>query len=130
MSDPTDYACRLIRKATARRLRVLLCAEPDELARVDQALWVPQLGFMAHAIQTSPEHVRARSPVYLCRDVLPADTADVFINMQAGVPAYLEHFGRLIEIVPPDEALRAKARQRWRHFTTLGWTPEGFDAAA
>jgi DNA polymerase-3 subunit chi len=130
VADPTDYACRLIRKAMARRLRVLLCAEPDEVGRIDRALWAPPLGFMPHAVQSSPEHVRSRSPVYLCSDVVGDDAADVFINMQDSVPVHLNRFGRLIEIVPPDEALRAQARQRWRHFTSLGWVPEGFDAAA
>ena len=88
------------------------------------------LSFMAHAGQTDPEHVRARSPVYLCSAMSSVDTADVLINLQAGVPEHLGNFGRLIEIVPPDEALRAQARQRWRHFTSLGWAPEGFDASA
>lgn len=130
VADPADYACRLIRKALARRLRVLLCAPPDWVAQIDQALWAQPLSFVPHATADAAEHVLACSPVYLCSDVSDTDRADVFINMQPSVSAHLAHFGRLIEIVPPNEALRAQARQRWRHFMSIGWTPEGFDAAA
>lgn len=131
VADPVDYACRLVRKAMARRMRVLLCAPPAWVAQVDHALWTATpLSFMPHAVQAAPPDVRARSPVYLCSEMLATDTADVFINMQPSVSAHLGNFGRLIEIVPPDEGLRAQARLRWRHFTSLGWTPEGFDASA
>lgn len=88
------------------------------------------LSFMPHALQAAPPHVLARSPVYLCSEMSGTDTADVLINLQPSVPEHIGNFGRLIEIVPPDESLRAQARQRWRHFTSLGWTPEGFDASA
>jgi DNA polymerase-3 subunit chi len=130
VADPVDYTCRLIRKATARRLRVLVCAPHTLATQIDHALWaaVP-LSFMPHAGPGAPAHVRSCSPVCLCSELSPADSADVFINMQPTVSAHLSRFGRLIEIVPPEESLRAQARQRWRHFTSLGWTPEGFDAS-
>ncbi len=131
VADPVDYACRLVRKAMARRMRVLLCAPPTWAAQVDHALWTAMpLSFMPHAVQGAPQHVRDRSPVYLCSELSEVDTADVFINMQPSVSVHLGNFGRLIEIVPPDEGPRAQARQRWRHFTSLGWMPEGFDASA
>lgn len=85
---------------------------------------------MPHAVKGEPAYVLARSPVYLCSEVSTSDQADVYINLQPDVAEHLGQFGRLIEIVPPDEHLRAQARQRWRHFTALGWTPEGFDAAS
>lgn len=88
------------------------------------------LSFLSHAAPTSPQHVRDRSPVYLCSEMSAADTADVLINMQPSVSEHLVNFSRLIEIVPPDDGLRAQARQRWRHFTSLGLTPDAFDASA
>lgn len=130
MADPADYARRLIRKALARRLRVLVCATAEDVARVSSALWAEPVGFLPHALQDSLEHVRQRSPVFLCSDFLANQKADVLINLRPEVPPHMDNFGRLIEIVSQDEGQRAKARQRWRHFTALGWVPEGFDAAA
>lgn len=130
VSEPADYVCRLIRKACGRQLSVLVWSSPQDVVRVDQALWAVPTAFLPHAVEPAPEVVRERSPVYLCQSIAETDRADVLINLQPAVPPSLDHFGRLIEIVTPDADLRAMARQRWRHYAALGWVPEGFDAAA
>jgi len=130
VNDQADYVGRLVRKALGRRLTVLVCAPPQVVAQIDAALWAQSLTFIPHAVSPAPDAVRERSPVYLCQAHSDADRADVLINLQPAVPPFLANFGRLIEIVTPDADLRALARLRWRHYSSLGWLPEGFDAAA
>jgi DNA polymerase-3 subunit chi len=130
VADPADYVCRLIRKARLQRLSVLVCAEGEDVLAVDQALWAPTNGFVPHALHGAPRFVRDASPVYLCTELEPSDSANVLVNLRSQMCDHLQNYGRLIEVVTPDERVRLEARRRWKHFANLGWIPEGFDARA
>ncbi len=72
-----------------------------------------------------------RSPVVLAAQLIPqASDWPLLINLLEPVPEGFERFGRLIEIVPQDEALKQAARLRWRHYSQLGLALKHHDAAA
>jgi DNA polymerase-3 subunit chi len=54
---------------------------------------------------------------------------DVLVNVADQVPDGFAEFARLIEIVGCDDADRATARQRWKHYTQLGYTIARHDLA-
>ena len=131
VADPIDYVCRLTRKVRARNLSLVVCADPADVADIDQRLWtLAPLAFLPHAGPNAPAHVAARSPVRLCTEVSMQDTGQVLVNLRTDTPDHAGRFERLVEIVPMDEPSRAAARQRWRGYVAQGLTPERHDVAA
>lgn len=131
VADPVDYICRLVRKVRAHNLRLVVCADPADVADIDQRLWtLTPMAFLPHAGPDTPVSVAERSPVRLCSEVSVHHTGDVLVNLCAAMPAHTDRFGRLVEIVPTDEAARAAARQRWRAYQAIGLSPERHDASS
>jgi len=131
VADPIDYVCRLVRKVRARQLTLVVCAEPADVADIDQRLWtLAPLAFLAHSTLGAPDMVRARSPVLLCTQWNGQDTRQVLVNLRAELPEHGGRFERLVEIVPTDEPSRAAARQRWRSYVAQGIAPERHDVGA
>ena len=52
---------------------------------------------------------------------------DVFLNLNDLPPPQLEGIQRLIEVVGPEERDRSSARQRWKHYSQLGFQINRFD---
>jgi DNA polymerase-3 subunit chi len=131
VADPIDYVCRLTRKVRARNLSLVVCADPADVAEIDQRLWtLAPLAFLPHAGPDAPPHVAMRSPVRLCTELSARDTGQVLVNLRAEVPNHLNRFERVVEIVPMDEPARVSARQRWRGYAAQGMAPERHDVAA
>jgi DNA polymerase-3 subunit chi len=56
VGDPLAYACRLLRKAYRRALKVVVCGEAERLTRLDTLLWTfEQQEFVPHARLRSGE---------------------------------------------------------------------------
>lgn len=122
VSDKLGYACRLLRKAAARRTPVVVTGASDALHSLDAALWTfSAQDFVAHCDDQAPAAVRQRSPIVL--SALPAGQAgrEVLVNLGDQVPAGFESYPRLIEIVSADEADRQSARLRWKHYADRGY---------
>jgi DNA polymerase III subunit chi len=116
-----QYACKLLRKATASGARVAVVAPPELLARLDIELWTfSALDFVAHSRAPIDAAAMARCPVLLCDDAQQAGGFEVLVNLGSAVPAGIERFDRVIEVVTADDADRQAARSRWKHYTGLG----------
>ncbi|BAO80272.1 DNA polymerase III, chi subunit [Serpentinimonas raichei] len=140
---PVPYLCRLLRKATHAGQRAWVLLPPALAHELDVALWTfaPE-EFIAHARHATVEAEESgqvgsgqclwqRSPVVLAAQLIPqASDWPLLINLLEPVPEGFERFGRLIEIVPQDEALKQAARLRWRHYSQLGLALKHHDAAA
>jgi DNA polymerase III subunit chi len=122
--DDLLFTCRLLRKACHQGVRVLVRAPAPQLARLDRELWtfverefLPHLRFRAPG--TMPAHA-ARTPVWLVEGDVPAGAPRVLVNVGEDLPASLQAFDRIIEVVSadPDAALRGRAR--WRAYRELG----------
>ena len=69
VADRTDYACRLLRKATRQGAQVVVTGPAHALAGLDRALWAfDPVEFVPHVVltpgQALPERLRA-TPVCL-----------------------------------------------------------------
>ena len=122
--DRLAYTCRLLRKATATGARLLVRSTPELCAELDVALWsLAPTEFISHCRAPATDAVRERSAVLLLDDVAELDVAfPVLVNLAQDVPQGFERFVRVIEIVSTDEQDRSLARQRWKHYTGLGYT--------
>jgi DNA polymerase-3 subunit chi len=54
----------------------------------------------------------------------------VALNLNADAPPQLGAISRLVEVVGPEEADKASARMRWKHYTQLGFTINRYDLSA
>ena len=134
VADSTDYACRLLRKATRQGAQVAVTGPAPALAGLDRALWAfDPIEFVPHVMlppgQPLPERLRA-TPVCLVEHAADAPTREVLLNLGREAPEGFEAFERVIEIVSTDEADRVAARARWRSYAAQGVTIERHEATA
>jgi len=133
VSDRTEYACRLLRKALRKGAQVVVTGAPPVLAELDRALWsFDPLEFVPHVMPRPGQALAPRlrtTPVWLVADLAQAGHHDVLVNLHDDAPVGFESFARVIEIVTPIEADRAAARQRWKHYATRGYAIEKHEVA-
>lgn len=120
--DKAAYACRLLRKAVAAGARVVVTAEPDLLDRLDSQLWTfSALEFVPHCRLGADATMLARSPIVLAASAAEAPHHQVLVNLGERVADGFERYERVIEVVTLDDADRAAARLRWRHYADRGY---------
>ena len=120
VSEPTDYCCRLLRKAHGRGVRVTVTGPRQRLLDIDQRLWaLSPTEFVPHAWADAPAEVLMCSPIVLCETLtapVPGQAAPMLLNLSDQIPAEYTLFERVIEVVGLDDDERALARQRWRAY--------------
>lgn len=126
--DVLDYACRLVRKAYRRGLRLSVTGEPERLRRFDRALWVfDPLAFVPHLRlapgATVPEPM-ADTPVWLLEPGAEAPVQQLLVNLGPDPGAGFEAYARLIEIVGTEPEAARAGRARWRHYSERGYRIE------
>lgn len=126
--DRIGYACRLLRKAYLRKARLFVWVAPQDVAKLDTALWTMAAGeFVPHCRSDDPEPVTSRSPIQIGEE-LPVNRSDlILVNLRHDMPDDPTAFNRVIEVVTFDEADRAPARERWRQYKALGLEPQRHD---
>jgi DNA polymerase-3 subunit chi len=120
VSEPTDYCCRLLRKAHGRGARVTVTGPRQRLVDIDQQLWaLSPTEFVPHAWADASAEVLLCSPIVLCETLArpePGQTPPMLLNLFEQIPADYTQYERVIEVVGLAEAERAQARQRWRAY--------------
>jgi DNA polymerase-3 subunit chi len=129
--DRLAYVCRLLRKATASGVRVMVVASGQSLQQLDAALWaLSATDFVTHSHLGAPGGVARRSSVELATNIPPDGTLPpVLLNLADQVPEGFEQFARVIEVVSNDDVDRNLARERWKHYTRRGITIARHDLA-
>lgn len=130
--DGLDYTCRLLRKAHAAGQTAWVLGSADTVRQLDVLLWTfSAQDFIPHAVAGTQAGSALRRSAILLADQMPdaPDGWSVLVNLTPDVPAGVERFERVIELVPDDEAARQAARQRWRHYRQLGWEIEQHDVS-
>ena len=122
VADRIGFACRLLLKACRRGVRVLVTAQPEDLAALDRALWVfEEREFVPHVrMPGAPAAVAARTPIWLAPQAGADGAPRVVLNLGAEAPEDMAQLDRLIEVVSsePDDADRGRAR--WRSYKQAG----------
>lgn len=127
VADESGFACRLLRKAYHVGARVLVRGPAPLLQRLDRELWtfaerefIPHLRFSAAS--GAPAQAR-RTPIWLVDDAVPPGHPSLLVNLDAEVPAQLQGFERIIEVVGLDAEVVRRGRIRWRAYEACGLRP-------
>ncbi len=117
ITDKVSYACRLARKAYgARGKLVLLAADAVQADALNSGLWtVGDTDFLPHAMADDP--LAPQSPIIITIS-LERDFPhyDMLVNLTENIPASLERFGRVFEIISTDEEDAAAGRIRYMKY--------------
>lgn len=129
--DKLAYVCRLLRKAVGAGAKVVVVANDADLQRLDADLWaLSPTDFLPHSLVADGVAAHNPVPVMLASTALQAESSrDVLVNLADAVPDGFADFSRLIEVIGMDDSDRALARQRWKHYTQLGYTIVRHDLA-
>jgi DNA polymerase-3 subunit chi len=123
-----QYACRLLRKASAQRLRIGVVGSAASLRQLDTALWTFSVAdFLPHSTPADSPDIQQASSILLSEDPALCTDRQVLVNLGDEVPVGFERFDRLIEIVAVDDHGRMTARLRWKHYTAQGYDLEQHD---
>lgn len=117
-----QYVCRLLRKASAQKLRMGVVGSSAALRQLDSALWTfSAVDFLPHSTAADEFPLQEASGILLCEEPSLCADRQVLINLGDEVPLGFERFERLIEVVAVDDHGRMTARQRWKHYLALGY---------
>jgi DNA polymerase-3 subunit chi len=122
---PLPTAWRLCEKAAGAGKRVHVHVPDEEVAReFDRLLWIyKQGGFVGHE-RVGASDDPAPAAVLIGPGEPPPTHRAVLVNLAPEVPAFFEHFERVLEIVAGDAATRGRSRQRFKFYRDRGITPE------
>jgi DNA polymerase III subunit chi len=116
------YACRLAEAAVERGERVYLqTASAAEAQRLDDLLWTfNDRSFLPHEIFSGAPASHDRVMVMLGHESAPATHRRLLINLTELVPADLEQYERIAEIVDVDPERKRSARERYKQYREQG----------
>jgi len=134
VADNVHFACRLLRKAYKQGQAVLVTAPAPVLEALDRALWT----FAAHefiphrrmvADRPAPAVV-AKTPIWLSEGPAPTPCPPILVNLGAPMPATLDTFSRVIEVLATDPDEVRDGRARWRDYAARGLNIKHHSAGA
>jgi len=120
--DKLNYACRLVRKARAADMKVVVHLQDAQQQRaLDEALWTfSEQDFLPHV--AAGDALAAQTPVILTHDA--ADTLphhQVLVNLASETPAHFARFDRMFEIVSTRDDDVQAGRERYRQYQQRGY---------
>jgi len=122
--DKVEYACRLLRKAHARRSALFVLAESGLVNQIDTALWTLAAdSFIPHCLSDAPVHVTARTAIQIGSEPPTAPHAPMLLNLQREWVDEWQQFEKVFEIVTLDDLDRQAARDRLRRYRAQGVEP-------
>lgn len=121
VADRLAYTCRLLRKAVAGGVEVVVIGSGDTLTQLDRELWTfSSTDFVTHYRQEVSESIAGQSSVVLAESIQGALQRDVLVNLGELVPDNFERFDRVIEVVSKETNEKIAARLRWKHYAHAG----------
>jgi len=112
------FACRLTEKAYLRDLKVVLLGDTlAEVEAIDALLWTfSERSFVPHDI---PRGRPTSAAVQLTQDLDSVGSADLLVNVSTRLPARLDRFARVAEIIDADDERRRLGRERFKTYRDL-----------
>jgi DNA polymerase-3 subunit chi len=116
------FACRLAEKAVEQGNRVYLqTASLAEAQRLDDLLWTfNERSFLPHELATSESPTHATVMVLVGDGTAPASHRQLLINLTDTLPAELDSYARIAEIVDPDPERKRLSRERYKAYRERG----------
>ena len=126
VGDKLAYACRLLRKAYKAGAQVVVTGDEASLRTLDKQLWVfDDQEFLPHVLATASQPVAARqhaTPIWLSADPATAPgERSILVNIGQDMPAGMDKFERMFDIVSSAPDDRQLGRQRWKTYAAMGW---------
>ncbi len=141
VSDKLEYVCRLTRKIWSTTpegqsvRNIVIVGDRADLKKLDELMWTfSNTDFLPHCFIT--DEAAPETPVVLSENFAPSTLntiphADVMIHlgmrMPDDVPALVERFPRIVEVVTVNEAERLAGRERYKAYRALGHELHNFD---
>lgn len=120
--DKLGYACRFLRKAYKSGSKVGVLGDADTLKALDKSLWTfSALDFVPHCAISANSAVLSATAIVLGTDATRLPHDELLLHLGDSIPEGFERFARVVELVSMDEADRAGARLRWRHYADRGY---------
>jgi DNA polymerase-3 subunit chi len=136
------FACRLTEKAYLRDLKVVLLGDTlAEVEAIDALLWTfSERSFVPHDIHrgrpsapraassaaaaassaaAAPASPASAAAVQLTQDLDSVGSADLLVNVSTRLPARLDRFARVAEIIDADDERRRLGRERFKAYREL-----------
>ncbi|HWS62856.1 MAG TPA: DNA polymerase III subunit chi [Steroidobacteraceae bacterium] len=119
------FACRLTEKAYLRDLKVVLLGDTlAEVEAIDGLLWTfSERSFVPHDIHRGRPSAAAAATsaaaVELTQDLDSVGSADLLVNVSTRLPARLDRFARVAEIIDADDERRRLGRERFKAYREL-----------
>jgi len=120
--DKLMYACRLVRKARAADMRVVIFTrDRQQLNALDEALWTfSEQDFLPHVM--ADDALASQTPVILTDNAEAAlPHHQILINLSGETPAHFARFERLFEVISTDDDDLAAGRERYRQYQQRGY---------
>ena len=116
------FACRLAEKAAEQGHRVYLqTASLGDAQRLDDLLWsFNERGFLPHELSTGSGPSHPKVMVLVGAVAAPPDHRQLLINLTDALPAELESYARIAEIVDTDATRKQLSRERYKVYREKG----------
>ena len=119
------YACRLLRKAHRAGAQVAVTGDLATLQALDRELWTfDDQEFLPHVLAAEaplPERLLA-TPIWLSPDPASAPgERSILVNVGREMPAGMDRFQRLFDLVSSEPDDRQEGRRRWKAYAAQGW---------
>ena len=122
-------SCRVIEKAWGKRHSVYVhTADQAMMQQMDDLLWTFRPNsFVPHRSENTADSETNAEPDSAFPDIViacsgnPGQHHDVLINLTDDTPEFFGRFKRIAEIVPGDEAAKAKSRERYKYYRKRGY---------
>ena len=120
------FACRLTEKAYLKDLKIVIVNDTLADAKaLDELLWTfNERSFIPHQICLDEQSVDPATPVHLTVESSALPAADLLVNLAHKLPAQLERYARIAEIIDADEERRRLGRERFKAYRDLKFTLE------
>jgi DNA polymerase III subunit chi len=114
------FACRLTEKAYLNDLKIVIVSDTlADAQALDELLWTfNERSFIPHKVCLDAQSVDPATAVHLTVDTaMPA--ADLLVNLARRLPAQLQRYPRIAEVIDADEERRREGRERFKAYRDL-----------
>jgi DNA polymerase-3 subunit chi len=120
------FVCRLTEKAYLKNLTIVIVNDTlADAQALDELLWTfNERSFIPHKVCLDQQSLDPATPVHLTLESSALPAADLLVNLAHGLPAQLQKYTRVAEIIDADEERRRLGRERFKAYRDLKITLE------